>query len=70
MIETVEGHCSINESVKQNAQGPAVHLEQRERTYKSWEADADAFQTINITVCEQRPQELDLAPGGQVPMAA
>lgn len=26
MIETIEGHRSVNKSVKQYAQGPAVHL--------------------------------------------
>jgi hypothetical protein len=56
VIETIEGHCSINESVKQHAQGPAVHLEHRDKTHGTWEADSwDSFQTVGITVCEQPP---------------
>lgn len=71
VIETIEGHRSIYESVKQHAQGPAVHLEQRDGTERSSEAvsgtSSNPSASQPVSSHPQRPQELNVAPGTQVP---
>lgn len=66
VIETIKGHRSVNKSVKQYAQGPAVHLKQRETS--RFPSQTSASQTMSSH--PQRPQEGSLAPGSQIPTMA